>query len=211
MNPYSTLGVPNDADPAKINKAYRRKASQLHPDRNPGDTTAIARFRDVADAYAILNDPDRRARYDATGETNTPPSIEVRAIRVWVEALSMAIGAMTEHNDENSNVYELMRDAIRNGIDKVRKDLRMADRQRKAMKKQIGRFTKKEGENVLEQIIANQLRQADVYAKAMSEKLEEMEWALEHLGEYSYKAPRRAPVRSASVTSPEALYRFYVQ
>lgn len=62
---YATLGVPKDADDAAIKKAYRKLARQLHPDHNPGDAAAEARFKEVGEAYAVLSDSEQRQQYDA--------------------------------------------------------------------------------------------------------------------------------------------------
>ena len=64
---YAALGVPRDADAEAIKKAYRKLARQHHPDvsKDPG---AEARFKEVAEAYATLKDPEKRAAYDALGE-----------------------------------------------------------------------------------------------------------------------------------------------
>lgn len=61
---YQILGVPRDADPASIKKAFRQLARETHPDANPGDAGAEARFREVAEAYEVLSDPQRRRSYD---------------------------------------------------------------------------------------------------------------------------------------------------
>ena len=61
------LGVERSASSAEIKKAYRRLAAQNHPDRNPGDHTAEERFKEAAEAYAVLSDADKRARYDRFG------------------------------------------------------------------------------------------------------------------------------------------------
>ena len=61
---YAVLGVPKDADEATIKKAYRKLARELHPDHNPGDARAEARFKEVGEAYAVLSDPEERAKYD---------------------------------------------------------------------------------------------------------------------------------------------------
>jgi len=65
---YSILGVSQEADQDEIKKAFRRLARDTHPDANPDDPGAEARFRDVAEAYEVLSDPDRRRRFDH-GET----------------------------------------------------------------------------------------------------------------------------------------------
>ena len=64
MDYYDVLGVPRDAPPEDIKKAFRRLARETHPDANPGDADAEARFRAAAEAYEVLSDPERRSRYD---------------------------------------------------------------------------------------------------------------------------------------------------
>ena len=61
---YQILGLDRDADSSQIKRAFRRLARQTHPDANPGDTQAEARFREVAEAYEVLSNPDRRRSYD---------------------------------------------------------------------------------------------------------------------------------------------------
>lgn len=64
---YEVLGVSKSADAAEIKKAYRKKAIQYHPDKNPGDTTAEEKFKEAAEAYEVLSDENKRARYDQFG------------------------------------------------------------------------------------------------------------------------------------------------
>jgi molecular chaperone DnaJ len=61
---YEILGVSRDATAEDIKKSFRKLARDTHPDANPEDPTAEARFREVAEAYEVLSDPQRRARYD---------------------------------------------------------------------------------------------------------------------------------------------------
>lgn len=62
---YATLGVSSTASQAAIRAAYRERAKETHPDRNPNDPEAAARFRRIQKAYAVLSDTERRRRYDA--------------------------------------------------------------------------------------------------------------------------------------------------
>lgn len=64
---YEVLGVPRDADGSAIKSAYRKLAVKFHPDRNPGDAEAEERFKEAAEAYAVLSDGEKRARYDRFG------------------------------------------------------------------------------------------------------------------------------------------------
>ena len=64
---YETLGVSRDASEDDIKKAYRKLARQYHPDRNPGDKQAEAKFKEIQDAYDVLSDKTKRAQYDRFG------------------------------------------------------------------------------------------------------------------------------------------------
>ena len=76
---YEVLGVGRSASAAEIKRAYRGLAKRYHPDRNPGDPSAEAKFKEVQEAYTTLNDPSKRTQYDqfgtaAVGHWNTDPA-----------------------------------------------------------------------------------------------------------------------------------------
>jgi len=64
---YEILGISKGASEAEIKKAYRKKAIEYHPDKNPGDAKAEEMFKKAAEAYEVLSNPDKRARYDQYG------------------------------------------------------------------------------------------------------------------------------------------------
>lgn len=63
-DPYEVLGVKRDASQEQIKRSYRQLAKKLHPDLNPGNAEAAAKFKDVSAAYDLLSDPEKRARFD---------------------------------------------------------------------------------------------------------------------------------------------------
>ena len=71
---YEVLGIDKNAGADEIKKAYRKKAMQFHPDRNPGDKEAEEKFKEVGEAYEVLSDDDKRARYDQFGFQGVDPN-----------------------------------------------------------------------------------------------------------------------------------------
>lgn len=71
---YEVLGVSRDASEAEIKKAYRKLARQYHPDVNKDDPSAEAKFKEVAEAYEVLSDSEKRARYNQFGHAGTDPN-----------------------------------------------------------------------------------------------------------------------------------------
>jgi molecular chaperone DnaJ len=92
---YEILGVAKTAAPEDIKKAYRKAAAANHPDRNPGDTAAVERFKEAAEAFDVLGDPNKRALYDRHGH----------------EAFSRGAGRQPGFNDV-SDIFSVFGDAL---------------------------------------------------------------------------------------------------
>lgn len=71
---YEVLEVPRNASAEEIKKAYRKKAIQYHPDKNPGDKASEEKFKEAAEAYEVLSDENKRARYDQFGHAGVGSS-----------------------------------------------------------------------------------------------------------------------------------------
>ena len=71
---YETLGVSKGASDDEIKKAYRREAKKCHPDLHPGDKEAEARFKEINEAYGVLSDAEKKARYDQYGHAGVDPN-----------------------------------------------------------------------------------------------------------------------------------------
>jgi hypothetical protein len=106
---YKILGLTPAATPAEIKKAYRRLAFKHHPDRNPGDPQAAARFIEIAEAYETLADPERRRAYDrsykpsegtreSTGAAPPPPTVP--AVSTLLKILEDLWAAIRGHHRE---------------------------------------------------------------------------------------------------------------
>ena len=76
---YEVLGVEKNASDSEIKKAYRKLAMKYHPDLNPGDKTAEEKFKEVNEAYEVLSDADKKARYDQYGFAGVDPNFNPNA------------------------------------------------------------------------------------------------------------------------------------
>ena len=72
---YEVLGLDKSASADDIKKAYRTLAKKYHPDMNPGDKEAEIRFKEVGEAYEVLSDPDKKAKYDQYGFAGVDPNM----------------------------------------------------------------------------------------------------------------------------------------
>ncbi len=83
---YSTLGVSRTADAAEIKRAFRKLTQEFHPDKNPGDTKAENRFKEVSSAYEVLGDPDKRKNYDEFGDMSLTQGFDPERARAYKNA-----------------------------------------------------------------------------------------------------------------------------
>ena len=71
---YEILGINKDASEAEIKSAFRKAAKQYHPDLHPGDAEAEKKFKEINEAYEVLSDKEKRARYDQFGHAGVDPN-----------------------------------------------------------------------------------------------------------------------------------------
>jgi curved DNA-binding protein len=89
---YEVLGVPRDADVDAIRKAYRKLARKHHPDLNPGDKPAEERFKEISQAWEVLEDPERRRNYDEFGAISLEAGFDAEKARQAREAFGTRFG-----------------------------------------------------------------------------------------------------------------------
>ncbi len=96
-NPYETLGVASSADRDTIKRAYRKRAKKAHPDRAGGSTTEMA---EINRAYALLDDPAKRAAYDAGDDPDRPrKTLDEEANALLLSAMEAVFNQLSEDDD----------------------------------------------------------------------------------------------------------------
>ena len=79
---YEILGVARDAKEEDIKKTYRKLARKYHPDSNPGDAAAEAKFKEISEAHSVLADPEQRKEYDQVVELWLAPRMDYAPVRL---------------------------------------------------------------------------------------------------------------------------------
>lgn len=198
MNPYQELGVDAKADAATIKRAYRRKRSQVHPDKG-GSAKA---FVPLQRAYELLCDPIKRQRFDETGEAEDGKGLPAAASVLASMLLQLVDGVDLDHN----NIVELMRKAI---LEKEAGSKRETANLRARLKKRESAIRRirhnGQGDNLLASILEGDIRIIERQIASIEEGDAFSAQLLKMLDDYAYQAdivvPMPMGMRSTTSTS----------
>lgn len=196
MTLYETLEVDGTASSEVITKAYRRLARKYHPDRNPGDEEAAGLFKKISEAYEVLNDPEKRSRYDRVGSTDGGCSQIQQWIRSCLEkSLRNALAKIIkEHGDTRyQNLLSMMHQDLAQAVIDTHTGIETCQEASGQIKAAKARFSIRipivgadEG-NMLEQFLDNELIMADSALKDQENQLKVLNEAKEELNRWFYK------------------------
>lgn len=180
MDHYEALGVPKSAAPADIKRAYRKRASKAHPDRG-GSDEEMARLNR---ALAVLEDPDRRAQYDATGQDSAGPTIEQRARAAMLSMFQQTI----EQTDENA--VSVVGRAIAQKQREMLQEQHKVQGKRERFVKKTGKIKTKGGvENLAAAVIEQQVKHCDSQLAQIADIQQVMAMCAEMLKAYTDETP----------------------
>lgn len=179
-DPYEALGVPKDASQEEIKRAYKKKAKQNHPDREGGDTSAMAA---VNQAYDLLSDAEKRAKFDKTGSTDKPPTIEERAM----QSLAKAFDDMLSDEAPSGDVVAIIDKGIKLAMRNLEIEIKKIDSYLTRLEKKAKLVSKKGdgGIDLWTNVIVARRERYIAKRAANVEALEISKKALEILGEYA--------------------------
>lgn len=185
---YETLGIPKDAPPEAVKRAYRKAAAKAHPDRGG----SREKFHEIVLARDILSDEKRRARYDRTGEAEEakPDSFEANAMNLVMEAVDHVFGVCTQRMMDVETV-----DVVKDAKTYLRGKISQAEAQAKKlrdgaakMRKFASRFKvkKKEAPNRIALMLEGRAAELERSASAGDPAVAAAKRALEILDDHSY-------------------------
>lgn len=167
MSHYETLGVERTASAEDIKRAYRKAASAAHPDRNGGDNSLM---QAVNQANDVLSDPERRARYDESGDDVAPDSIEQKAMRQLVNFFQLVL-------EMEGNMIRLVREHMGHGQQEAEQETQSLQKKVAKLTKRRDKIKVKSGENLVHMMIDGQVAQANDRIAALGEALEVLDHA----------------------------------
>ena len=189
FDPYSVLGVPRDANEPTIRRAFRKQARKAHPDGGG----SVDQFNLLKSAYDILSDPDRRRRYDESGDTGEAAQDprQAKIIEVLSIGLDLALFKLASKPQEGRNINILQLTVLE--IEEKRKEWtnqRSNYQQALAVSQQLqDRFDVPEGPNLLERVVAARISTCEKHIEALDERIQLIDEAIDSLRKTKFKVP----------------------
>lgn len=182
MDPYIVLCVTTDASDADIKAAYRLWAQRTHPDRPGGDCDAFDR---VQKAYDILSDPERRKRFDETGDIDEPTPLSSKA----EQKLASVFNSLLEQDVEYGDLIAQCRSSIKDTQSKMTRQLEEFSTEYVKLASRLGRVEAKDF-NLYESLIQQKIDTLQHQEKAVREEIDSLDAVLELLKDYTDTAPK---------------------
>lgn len=196
-NLYSILGVNKDATQEELKKAYRDKSKELHPDKPGGDKE---KMQNIAKAYEILSNPDKRKLYDITGETDKDPI----DMQVNDEVVNIFMLAISDPNSDirHENILRKCKGIAYQNITKQRQNILIASRALKLLEEVLKRVSSKDGvPNVIGASVEAEIDSVKGQILVMEESLKLFDLVHKAFDLYSYTTDKPKSSDPADIVS----------
>lgn len=183
---YDVLGVPADSSEEEIKRAYRKKALKSHPDREKDSSEAM---KEINEAYAVLSDPNRRSRYNETGDTSCPVSKMSPEEQILCSFFMMILESIlnsdqdVKYVDMISLVSRSLEKQIRESESTEKKGLRRV----RDLKEVLGRISSKEENGSIKECLDAQIISLTAQLDKCRKEIEDLKKARSLLKSYKYK------------------------
>lgn len=177
---YEILGIDPGSDEKTVKLAYRSKSQQNHPDKGGSDEA----FHEISVAYAVLSDPDRRKKYDETGDIEEPNHgnpIE--------STLAQLFEAIISQNQLTGNIIDTALSIARAQRAEIEKQLIADDHKRRKFEKLLNRVTSKSEINLFAGLLAQKIDGLTIAVNQANERIEIMEGVIALLKDYDDTSP----------------------
>jgi len=193
---YQTLGIQTDATEEEIKNAYRNKAKETHPDKNDGDDRG---FAEVNRAYEVLSDPEKRKRYDETGD-DKERNIQQEVTSV---ILGYAMSWIDQVNDEKSqNMVDFIKTSISAKRISAMQALEMAKKDIKKYRNALERIKRKDGKmNMIGMALTDSIERLEAMIPGINHNIDLLKLAMEEADNYSYLTDARTEMGPTTVGS----------
>ncbi len=214
MDPYKILRVNRSASAEEIQSAYRKLVLKLHPDRNPGDKKAEAKFKEVQAAWEILGDASGKARFDATGDTSEPAEEKEKAAAM-TEILAAQAQVMNrfldQHWSRETDLLAEMRMIVSERRGKALEESRRLANVKKNLERLSGRFVAMDGgENPLQAAVENNLDSTVASLGQAAFQIAVLDRAIAELKRFGFKMAVQRSGASAMIGKGGTIFGDYI-
>lgn len=189
-NLYDVLGVCKDATPEQIKSAFRRRAKAAHPDAGG----SVEAFGDVKRAELVLLDPERRARYDSTGDAEEiEPDRETARVFELIARLLAAVIDDDDHEPSRHDLVGVIKGALQRNVAGLREKQHKLQRGARRVEKLAGRFKTRGRDNTLERMVAahaETLRREEIN---ILQAISDHQKAIEIVGTHTFEVEQVSP------------------
>lgn len=194
QNYYDILDVPRDANKAEITRAYKKKAMTLHPDRVNG---GIEQFQELQEAFSVLSDPEKRAKYDRGDDIG----VEQGPQQVAYERLGMLFQQMAPKASTNKDFVDQIRRSLVQGKTKMKTDMAALDKALDGCEKlKLRMHHKGDSPDIFSNVVGDMIAGNKRQILKMEEEIDVLDRVIGLLDdyEYEYERPRSAMPRRSS-------------